>query len=345
MTDATVSAVQNEAESREELLRVDDLAVHFRVSSGLGRRQVIRAVDGVSFSVYERESLGIIGESGCGKSTTGRAIVQLNDPTEGRILYRGEDISAMSRRQRRELREDVQFVFQDPQSSLNPRMTVEEIVGEGLRAFGRWGSNGPATVADLLDRVGLPRTAAGRYPHEFSGGQRQRIGIARALALGPKLMVLDEPVSALDVSVQAQVLNLLADLQASEDLSYVMISHDLDVIRHVSDRLLVMYLGVIVESGPADAVLDNPAHPYTKALVSAIPPASPHEVRERIVLQGNLPSPADPPSGCRFRTRCWMATERCATETPQLREVADGREVACHYPLDISVGDREGAQV
>ncbi|GAA2074035.1 ATP-binding cassette domain-containing protein [Pseudolysinimonas kribbensis] len=321
-----------------ELLRVDDLKVHFSQRGFSGRKRVIRAVDGVSLSIDTNEALGIIGESGCGKSTTGRAIVHLEDPTEGRISYRGADVTHPDAAARRAFNEKVQFVFQDPMSSLNPRMTVESIIAEPLRAFGAWDRvTGPARVVELLERVGLPAQFASRYPHEFSGGQRQRIGIARALALDPELLVLDEPVSALDVSVQAQVLNLLMDLRRQQGLAYIMISHDLDVIRHVTDRIAVMYLGVVVETGPADEVLDHPLHPYTAALVSATPPSSPDEHRERIRLQGELPSASNPPSGCRFRTRCWRATEVCAEVVPPLEPVGDGRSRACHHPLDLGM--------
>jgi peptide/nickel transport system ATP-binding protein/oligopeptide transport system ATP-binding protein len=329
-----------------ELLRVDDLKVHFSQRGFTGRKRVIRAVDGVSLSVDTNEALGIIGESGCGKSTTGRAIVHLEDPTEGRISYRGTDVTHPDSAARRAFNEKVQFVFQDPMSSLNPRMTVEEIIAEPLRAFGVWDrATGPGRVVELLERVGLPREFANRYPHEFSGGQRQRIGIARALALDPELLVLDEPVSALDVSVQAQVLNLLMDLRREQGLAYIMISHDLDVIRHVTDRIAVMYLGVVVETGPADEVLDQPLHPYTAALVSATPPSSPDERRERIRLQGELPSASNPPSGCRFRTRCWRADELCAAVVPPLEPAGDGgRSVACHHPLDLGMPTiRKGA--
>ena len=321
--------------SAQEVLSLENLEVHFTSSSPFGRKSTIYAVDGVNLSVSERETLGIIGESGCGKSTTGRAIVHLNEPTGGTIRYRGEDITRPSRARKQELREKIQFVFQDPQSSLNPRMTVQEIIAEPLRAFGRWeGQKSVEKVAELLDQVGLPRQALQRYPHEFSGGQRQRIGIARALALDPELLILDEPVSALDVSVQAQVLNLLMELRNTSSRAFIMISHDLDVIRHVADRIAVMYLGQVIETGPADEVLDRPAHPYTAALASATPPNSPTEVRERIVLKGDLPSAANPPSGCRFRTRCWLATDRCASEVPKPVHVGgSNRTVACHYPL------------
>jgi peptide/nickel transport system ATP-binding protein/oligopeptide transport system ATP-binding protein len=321
------------------ILEVDRLSVHFRASGG--RR--VRAVDDISFRVGEREALGIIGESGCGKTTTGKAIAQLERPTDGRILFRGEDLVGTSRARRRDLRRRIQFVFQDPQSSLNPRMTVQEIIAEPLRAFGLWhGARSRETVRGLLDRVGLPSSALQRYPHEFSGGQRQRIGIARGLALEPELLILDEPVSALDVSIQAQILNLLMDLRDDRSLSYVMISHDLDVIRHVTDRVVVMYLGTVVEEGPVEEVLANPAHPYTAALASATPPADPRERRERIVLSGDVPSPLNPPSGCPFRTRCWRAQDVCAQVRPELTPIGTSkRSVACFFPLDVVAGTAE----
>lgn len=344
MTDQLTARTGESQAAPNEVLRLDDLQVHFTSTRLFGKNTTIYAVNGVSFSVHENETLGIIGESGCGKSTTGRAIVQLNRPTGGTVHFRGEDVTNPSRARRRDLRKAMQFVFQDPQSSLNPRMTVKEIIAEPLRAFGRWeGKNSAGVVSDLLDSVGLPSQALQRYPHEFSGGQRQRIGIARALALDPELLILDEPVSALDVSVQAQVLNLLAEIKATSSRALVMISHDLEVVRHVADNIAVMYLGRVVEYGPADRVLDRPAHPYTAALASATPTPTPGETRERIVLKGDLPSASNPPTGCSFRTRCWLATERCATIEPPLAPVGDsGRTVACHYPLEIGDGPGEG---
>lgn len=318
------------------VLEVRDLEVRFRAA----RRRTVRAVDGVSLTVGEDEALGIIGESGCGKTTTGKTIAQLEQPSAGSIVFLGEDLVGASRARRRELRRKIQFVFQDPQSSLNPRMTIQEIIAEPLRAFGEWRGRGSRDrVVELLDQVGLGPAALNRYPHEFSGGQRQRVGIARGLVLDPELLILDEPVSALDVSIQAQILNLLMDLRAERSLGFVMISHDLDVIRHVTDRVAVMYLGVIVEQGPAEEVLEHPAHPYTAALASATPPAGPFERRERIVLSGDVPSPLDPPSGCRFRTRCWRADALCAERRPELAPVGDtGRSVACFHPLDVLAG-------
>lgn len=319
---------------RPPLLEVDDLVVQYRAA----RRQVVRAVDGVSFRVDADEAIGIIGESGCGKTTTGKAIAQLEEPRRGRIAFRGEDLVTASRARRRELRRKIQFVFQDPQSSLNPRMTVQEIIAEPLRAFGEWkGRASYDRVSDLLELVGLGASTLTRYPHEFSGGQRQRIGIARGLALDPELLILDEPVSALDVSIQAQILNLLMDLRGRRSLGYVMISHDLDVVRHVTDRVVVMYLGNVVEEGPSQQVLSAPVHPYTAALVSATPPSGPGEARERIVLNGDVPSPLNPPSGCRFRTRCWRADARCAQERPEMTPIGFGRSVACFHPLDVAV--------
>ncbi|PVE96919.1 oligopeptide/dipeptide ABC transporter ATP-binding protein [Microbacterium sp. TPD7012] len=321
-----------------EILSVENLSVTYRAPRG----QTVSAVDGVSFSVREREALGIIGESGCGKTTTGKTIAQLEHASGGRISFRGEDLGAAKRSRRHQLRRNVQFVFQDPHSSLNPRMTVQEIVAEPLRAFGMWhGTQSRKDVERILDGVGLPQSALNRYPHEFSGGQRQRIGIARGLALDPDLLILDEPVSALDVSIQAQVLNLLMDLRHDRDLSYIMISHDLDVVRHVADRVLVMYLGTVVEQGPVSSVLSNPAHPYTAALASATPSSDPTQRRERIVLTGDVPSPINPPSGCRFRTRCWRADEKCAQERPELTRIGQtDRTVACFYPLDVAIDFR-----
>jgi peptide/nickel transport system ATP-binding protein len=329
----------------EPLLRVEDLKVYFPIRSGLViERRVgeIKAVDGVSFELQRGETLGLVGESGCGKTTVGRTILRLYDPTEGRIMFEGKDIAKLSEKQMRSLRRRMQMVFQDPYSSLNPRQNVGNIVAEPLRVHGlASGRDVEKQVQHLLDVVGLPQGAANRYPHEFSGGQRQRIGLARSLALNPDLIVADEPVSALDVSIQAQIINLLEDLQSEFDLTFMFIAHDLAVVRHISDRIAVMYLGKIVEVAPADQLYVSPLHPYTIALLSAVPipdPAVEH-ARERIILTGDLPSPANPPTGCRFHTRCpFRQPERCHDEVPELRVLADGQAVACHYAEDIKAG-------
>ncbi|MFG2076186.1 ABC transporter ATP-binding protein [Nonomuraea maritima] len=313
----------------EPVLAVEGLVKHYPAR---GRGRAVRAVDGVDLALWPGRTLGLVGESGCGKSTTGRLVVRLADPTSGRILYGGRDLARLSQAELRPLRGEIQIVFQDPYSSLSPRMTVHEIVAEPLRTRRRYRDGGRERVGELLELVGLPPGHANRYPHEFSGGQRQRVGIARALALDPRVLVLDEPVSALDVSVQAQVVNQLAHLQRTLGVAYLFISHDLSVVRHLCDRVAIMYLGRIVEEGERDDVFARPAHPYTRALISAVPIAHPSErgSRRRITLAGDVPSPADPPSGCRFRTRCWKARERCAAEEPRLAG-ADHR-VACHFP-------------
>ena len=324
----------------QEILRVQGLVKHFQVRGGFfGRdRGAVQAVDDISFDIKAGETVGLVGESGCGKSTAGRTIVRLLDPTDGRILFKDRDLSKLSRRQLRDVRREIQIVFQDPYASLNPRMAVNEIVAEPLRVYGRYRGKegGRERVKELLRLVGLNPEHRNRYPHEFSGGQRQRIGIARALALDPQVLILDEPVSALDVSIQAQVINLLEELQDRLGLAYLFIAHDLSVVRHISDRIAVMYLGKIVEFGTKQEVFDRPTHPYTQALLSAVPITDPRQrersKRERIVLEGDVPNPANPPSGCRFRTRCWKAEDICATEEPQLIDRFNhGHPSACHF--------------
>ena len=322
----------------EVLLEAVDLVKYFPVRSralGGRSRDRVHAVDGVSLQVRRGETLGIVGESGCGKSTLGRLLVRLHEPTSGTVRFAGEDLTAIPQRRLRPYRRRLQMVFQDPYASLNPRKRVGQIVGDPFRIH-RLGSRAETRtrVEELLELVGLSRTHVNRYPHEFSGGQRQRIGVARALALDPQLIVADEPVSALDVSIQAQVVNLLADLQERLDLTYVFIAHDLGVIRHVSDRVAVMYLGVIVEVGPADELYARPVHPYTEALLSAIPSLDDDApARERIVLEGEVGSPVSPPSGCRFHPRCRYATDVCRVERPPLVSYGEGRVAACHHPL------------
>lgn len=312
------------------LLDVIDLKKHYQVAGRDGNR-TLRAVDGISLKVARGETLSLVGESGCGKSTTGKCLIRLSDPTEGRILLEGKDLAHMNSNELRAMRKRMQFIFQDPFSSMNPRMRVRDIVGEPLRNFGYSRADIRERVAALLARVSLRADAADKYPHEFSGGQRQRIVIARALALDPTLIVCDEPVSALDVSVQAQVINLLMDLQRDLGLTYVFISHDLSVVRHISHRVAVMYLGKIVETASRDVLFKNPAHPYTRALLASVPSARAGERGPVQILKGEIPSPLSPPSGCAFRTRCPMAQERCAQETPAPRQLSDGHEVACHF--------------
>ena len=320
----TAAAAQTE---RTKLLDVSSLVKHFPVE---GSDDLLRAVDGVSFHIRSGETLGLVGESGCGKSTVGRCILRLYEPTGGRVVFENTDITHASSSEMRALRRDMQIIFQDPYSSLNPRLNILSIVSEPMTIH-RIGKKSERRdrVASLLQKVGLDPSYMNRYPHEFSGGQRQRIGIARALALDPKLIVCDEPVSALDVSVQAQVVNLLQDLQSELGLTYLFISHGLAVVEHISDRVAVMYLGKIVEIADAVELYANPLHPYTKALLSAIPIPDPKQKRDRIVLTGDVPTPINPPSGCRFRTRCPWAIEECAQRVPELREINPGHTAAC----------------
>ena len=320
------------------LLEVRNLVKHFPITRGLLKRTVgqVKAVDDISYSVMRGETFGLVGESGCGKSTTARLVLRLMRPTSGQVFLNGNDITSIDAEATREMRKDLQIVFQDPYASLNPRMTVRQIVAEPMIVQGTSKADAYLRVDELLVMCGLAREHAARYPHEFSGGQRQRVGVARALANGPKVVFLDEPVSALDVSIQAQIVNLLEDLQNELGLTYVFIAHDLSVVAHISDRIGVMYLGKIVETGTRESVFGAPSHPYTKALMSAVPLPDPRaeraRKRDRIVLAGDLPSAADPPSGCRFRTRCWKATDLCAQEEPALIDRGQGHPVACHFP-------------
>jgi oligopeptide/dipeptide ABC transporter ATP-binding protein len=321
------------ADANQPVIEVRDLKKHFPVRKGLLRRTVgqVYAVDGISFAIGAGETLGLVGESGCGKTTAGRAVLRLTEPTSGAIEVNGEDITKLSKAEMRPYRRQMQIVFQDPFSSLNPRMVVGDIVGEPLSVHGvARGKELKEQVAALFQRVGLRPAQMANYPHQFSGGQRQRIGIARALALGPKLIVADEPVSALDVSIQAQVINLLTDLQRERQLSYLFISHNLAVVEYISHRIAVMYLGRIVEYADTKSIFTRGQHPYTEALLSAVPVPDPAIKRKKIVLQGDVPSPVKPPPGCHFHTRCPYAVARCRVESPLLREIAPGHHVSCH---------------
>ena len=352
-TAASAAPAARDTDADAPLLRTENLKVHFPITEGVVfERRVgdVRAVDGVSLDVRRGETLGLVGESGCGKSTFARAVIRLVDATEGRILFDGTDVTQLSGTPLRRMRRRMQMIFQDPYASLNPRMTIGSMLAEPLRvhqlARGRAAAK---RVQQLVEIVGLPRNAINRYPHEFSGGQRQRAGIARALAVQPEFIAADEAVSALDVSIQAQIVNLLADLQREFNLTYLFIAHDLSVVRHISDRIAVMYLGEVVELSPARALYEQPLHPYTIALVSAVPIPDPkvESRRKRMILRGDVPSPANPPSGCRFHTRCWLRRElgdpeRCVAESPALRQLdaGSGHSVACHFAEEILGGQR-----
>lgn len=323
--------------TKQPLLEVKGLKKYFDVTGGIFSRKVgeVKAVDDVSFEVYDGEVLGIVGESGCGKSTTGKSLLRLIEPTEGQVIFNGEDITALDADGMRKMRRDMQIIFQDPYASLNPRHKVEKILSEPLIVHGiGTKEERKEKVRKILEVVGLPGDHASRYPHQFSGGQRQRIGIARALIVNPKLIVCDEPVSALDVSIQSQILNLMEDLQEEFGLTYVFIAHDLSVVKHISDRVGVMYLGRMVELTGNEELYDNPLHPYTKSLLSAVPDPDPDLKKERIILQGDVPSPSNPPSGCAFHTRCPDCMDICKTVRPEFKEVKDSHFVACHLYED-----------
>lgn len=331
--------------AKKELLKVEGLKQYFPIKGGMLGRTVnyVKAVDDISFEVYEGETVSIVGESGCGKSTTGRAILRLEEPTEGKVFFENVDLTTLSKREMRKRRKDLQIIFQDPYASINPRQTVANILNEAMTIQ----NSVPAKkrrkrIIELLETVGLNEYQADRYPHEFSGGQRQRIGIARALAVDPKMIICDEAVSALDVSIQAQVLNLLEELQEEFNLTYLFISHDLGVVRHISDRVIVMYLGKIVEIGDRESIFENASHPYTKALLSAIPVPDPTHIKTHIALKGDVPSPIDPPEGCRFHTRCPFAQDKCKVDEPllQTHQTMEGEhKAACHFVKEIANGE------
>lgn len=321
------------------LLEVKNLKKHFPLKKQnpfSKEHPVLKAVDGISFSIQAGETLGLVGESGCGKSTAGRVMLKLLEPSDGEIYYRGENITSFQGEKLRKLRRDMQIIFQDPYASLNPRKTIEQTITEPMKIFRVPKKEQQKKLNRLLNVVGLSSYHKQRYPHEFSGGQRQRIGIARSLALEPELVICDEPVSALDVSIQAQVINLMEDLQDEFDLTYIFIAHDLSVVHHISDRVAVMYLGELVENGEVDEVYRNPKHPYTQALLSAVPEANPHREKKQIILSGDLPSPANPPQGCKFHTRCPFAEEICRTQKPKLKKVSEnGQMAACHFAKEV----------
>ncbi|KGA96142.1 peptide ABC transporter ATP-binding protein [Alkalihalobacillus alcalophilus ATCC 27647 = CGMCC 1.3604] len=332
---------------KKELLKVENLKQYFPIKGGLLGRTVnhVKAVDDISFTIYEGETVSIVGESGCGKSTTGRAILRLDEPTAGKVEFDGEDLLSLNKSEMRKKRKDLQIIFQDPYASINPRQTVRQVLEEAMiiqKVLPK--DKRGDRIRELMATVGLGAHQIDRFPHEFSGGQRQRVGIARALTVDPKLIICDEAVSALDVSIQAQVINLLKRLQREFQLTYLFISHDLGVVRHISDRVIVMYLGRIVEIADKKSLFTNPQHPYTKALLSAIPSTDPEKKKDRIILQGDVPSPINPPTGCRFHTRCPFATEKCKTDTPELRTtdfMKEGHQSACHYMEEIKAGTRE----